>query len=307
MDYTHGLKAASVNEDVKTQADRYLAYTSTKPSLKILKTGDISVTTDGSGNGIESVEHGLGFAPSYFPFRKCTAQWTLLDASSYADSFVPDPGVANQWGGSYHHYLHMYTDRDNVYIQAKGAQPSTQYDFHYVLFLDPAESYDVSGISIPGNIGFKASRYGDDVKDTATHKLAWLSLCKSLQYYDVSYKETTLTLPLMYASPIDTSVEEGVYVDINHGLGYPPLFMPFFKSNLYGDTTETLSAPHAGLNSTTDAMNYGISAFCDDTRIRLSFWRKSDWGVSLEYWFQETVTLKCYVFTEDLTKTFSAV
>lgn len=302
MDY--GLKISTPNNDVYTQGQAALAFSSKYPSLKLIKAGDISVTTNGSGDATNSVNHGFGFAPAYFAFQKATAQWTLLDASSYANSFVSDPGTGNKWGGTYHNYLHVYTDANNIYLQAKGAAPSTTYTIHYLLFMDLAEPFSGADISVDHDYGFKVSREGTDVRDAKQVDLAYSSRYKAIQYYDVNYKTTTLTLPLMFATQVDTAPEEGTYVDINHGLGYPPFFLAYFRSDAYNPTV-SFSVPFVGLNSA-DNETDAVSSFCDATRVRISFWRKSYWyGFVDPSWSAETVTVKIYIFTEDLTKTFN--
>lgn len=303
MSIDYGLKISTPNNSVETQSDAALAFTSKYPSLKLIKSGDLSVTTDGSGNGTNQVAHNLGFAPAYFAFQKKTVQWTTLDASSYSNGYVSDPGIGNQWGGGYHHYLHVYTDGTNVYLQAKGAAVSTTYTIHYLLFMDLAESYSGNDVAVGNDYGFKVSRDGIDVRSAKQHQLSYSSRYKTIQYYDVSYKTTTLTLPIMYASPIDTPQEEGTYVDINHGLGYPPFFMAFFRRDV-GDAI-SFSVPFIGVNSSTDDWDYGVASFCDATRVRISFWRKSTWGLFVEEWPAETITIKVYIFTEDLSQSFT--
>lgn len=308
MALSYGLKIATPGSDVATQPVKDLAFTSQYPSLKIIKSGDISITTDGAGNGTVSVDHNLGFAPSYLSFRKATAQWTTLDASSHPNAYLPDIGIRNQWTDNYQFFLNMYTDATKVYVQAKDAQASTTYNLHYILFADLAQDYTGQDISVSGNVGFKVSREGIDVTEAKQYQLAYSSRYKALQYYDVNFSTYTLTLPIMFASPIDTEVEEGTYVDINHGLGYPPMYLSFFKSN-YTDTTTYVSIPYQGLNPL-DAVAYSVASFCDSTKIRLSFWRSSTFLYNSfpypNYDYQESITIKVYIFTEDLSKSFNA-
>ena len=306
MALSYGLKIATPGSDVATQLAKDLAFTSQYPSLKIVKVGDISVTTDGSGNGTSSVDHNLGFTPAFFTFRSATAQWTTLDASSYANSYIPDPGIVNSWGGDYQYTLHTYTDSTKIYLQAKGAAASTTYTIHYVLLMDIAAIYSGADVPVNNNIGFKVSREGADVMEAKQYELAYSSRYKSLQYYDVNYKTTTLTLPIMFSSPIDTYTEEGTYADINHGLGYPPFFLAFFQSNIT-NTTRSVAVPYIGVNGQ-DVFSYAVSSFCDATRVRISFWRSSTFfagSPSPNFNYEETVTVKVYIFTEDLTKTFN--
>jgi len=301
----YGLKISTPNSDVESQSDANLAFSSKYPSLKMIKSGDISVTTDGSGNGTNSVAHNLGFAPAYFAFHKATAQWTLLDGSSYANSYISDPGTVNQWGSDYHHTIHVYTDATNIYLQAKSAQASTTYTIHYLLFMDLAESYSGNDIVVDNDWGFKVSRDGIDVLEAKQHQLSYSSRYKAIQYYDVNFKVHTLTLPPMWSSVVDTQADEGTYVDINHGLGYPPFFLAFFRST-YINPTISLSVPFMGVSGI-DVFAYGIASFCDATRIRISFWRESIYllGPQPNFNYEESVVIKVYIFTEDLSQSFN--
>ncbi len=306
MSINYGLKISTPNNDAQSQTDANLAFTSKYPSLKLIKSGDISVTTDGSGDGTNSVAHSLGFAPAYFAFQKTTAAWSLLDATTYANAYVSDPGIANQWGGDNHYKIHVYTDATNIYLQAKGAAASTTYTIHYLLFVDLAQDYTGADISVDNDWGFKVSRDGVDVLSAKQYQLSYSSRYKPIQYYDVNYKVTTLTLPIMYASPIDTSQEEGTYVDINHGLTYPPFFLAFFRSDTYNSTI-SFSVPYLGVNAA-DNWSNSVAGFCDATRVRIAFWRKSFWSAPSPdpTWVAETITLKVYIFTEDMSTSFTA-
>lgn len=293
---------------VLTQLPRHLKWLSGKSTLKIVKTGDIQVTTNGSGNGTTAVAHGLPWIPAYFHYRKMTVNWPLLDASSYANSFVPDPGQANQWGGDYHKFLHVYTDATNVYLQAKDAEPSTTYTVHYILLVDLAEEYSGDDLVLHNNVGIKFSKNSSiDVRTAKQFELSHSSAYKAIQYYDVNYKTTTLTLPPVFASSLDTFQEEGTYVDILHGLTFPPMFLGYADISQGYVGRDAMIIPFAGIGPVDD-IAYGVGAFCDATRVRLSFYRNSRYGFpGAQFLNSETITLRCWIFTEDLTATFSAI
>jgi len=304
MSLNYGIKVSTPANEVLTQLDKDLAFTTKYSTIKILKAGDISVTTDGSGNGTESVTHGLSYAPAYLAYQKCTASWPFLDANTHANAYVQDPGIVNMWGSANNHALHVYTDSTKIYLQAKGATASTTFTIHYVLLLDLAEDYSGASSLFDKNIGFKVSKPGVDVLTAKPYELAFTSRCRSLQYHAVNYKTETLTLPPAWASIVDTTVEEGTYVDINHGLGYPPLFLAFFTTDHDASTPSTL-LPIVSYNSI-DGFAYMVSGFCDATKVRLSFYRMSVWWVTANpnYNYSETITLRCFIFTEDLSQSF---
>jgi hypothetical protein len=305
MSQNYGLKVSSRSNNVDTEIDKNLAFTSKFSTLKILKAGNLSVTTDGSGNGTAYYTHSLGFAPAYFASQKRTVQWSYLDSTSYSNAYVPDPGTANQWGSDYHHALHVYTDSTKIYLQAKNAQASTTYTIHYVLLIDKAQDYTGSDMSLVNDYGLKVSHPGIDVTQAKSFEMSYSTRFKSLQYYSENYKYQNLTLPTMWASLVDNPVEEGTYVDINHGLGYAPLFLAFFRSQSI-NTSYSIAVPYVGVNGQ-DLFSYGVGAFCDATRVRISFWRKSYLYLgspSPNYNYDETITVKCYIFTEDLSLSY---
>ncbi len=302
----YGIKVSTTGVDVREQTDKNLSFTTKYGGMKILRSGTLSVTTDGSGNGTSSYAHNLGFAPAYIAYQKRTVQWTTLDASSYTNGYVPDPGTANQWGSDYHHTLHVYTDGTSIYLQAKGSQASTTYTIRYILFADLAQSYSGGDNLLNNDYGFKVAKQGYNVESAKQYQLGYSSQYKALQYYDVNYKTTTLTLPKVWASPVDTYADEGTYIDINHGLGYPPLFLSYFRSGS-SNTTVSMSIPYIGVNSI-DNFAYGVGAFCDATKVRISFWRASYFvtgSPNPNYNYNETITIKCHIFTEDLSKDFA--
>lgn len=296
----YGIK---VGDNASSDADKDLKFTTKYGSLKIFATGTTSLTTDGSGDATATVAHNLGYAPAYLVFRKCNSTWTFMDASTHNNAYVP-VGTPNYWGNinDFHHALHAYTDDTNIYIKADGAKASTTYDFRYYLLVDQAEDFSGDfGGSLSTNYGFKVSKEGIDVTTAKEYELGYSSKYKSLQYYDVNYKTQDLTLDAIWSSKYDTYEEQGEYVDINHGLGYPPLFLAFFTSDQFSGSYQL---PIFSVTGFADTFTYMVSSFSDATKIRISFWRSvltnpvTDVGQSYP---QETINIKCYIFTEDMT------
>ncbi len=78
----YGVKASKPGNDVKTAVIAATQFSTKYSTLKIYLQGDTSFTTDGSGAGSVEITHGLGFAPAFYVFRKGTASFSFLDASS---------------------------------------------------------------------------------------------------------------------------------------------------------------------------------------------------------------------------------
>lgn len=300
-----------IGTNLNTDLDKDLAFTSKYGTLKIFKKGDISLTTDGSGNGSSYIEHGLGYAPAFLIFRKDTATWTFLDPTSYPDAYIPGVGVTNDWVTVYGinngdlGSIHAYTTADRLYIISAGADPNRTKDFVYYLLVEKSEAFtDPDSITKNKNIGMKVAKPGKNVLTSPEYDLGYSSKYKSLQYYPESIKEETLTLPLMFSSFVDSEVEEGCYVDFFHGLGYPPLFMAYARSSLL-NTDMMIEIPFAF--ETADggySSEYQISSFCDSTRIRVSFYRRDNFNYLMNTpsrtWLDEALVIKLYVFTENL-------
>jgi len=121
---------------------------------------------------------------------------------------------------------------------------------------------------------------------------------RALQYYQVHRQSEDLTLPEMFASPIDTFVEEGVYVDFLHDFDFPPFFLAYFED----ETGALYQVPYSEENNL-DIFNQSVSGFSDVDRVRISFWRSSTYALgSLREpaWGSETITVKVIIFDENL-------
>jgi hypothetical protein len=100
---------------------------------------------------------------------------------------------------------------------------------------------------------------------------------------------------------MDSNVQEGTYVDFEHGLGYPPMFLAW-----YNDGVSSREIPYmekVGFEVTTGYPSYEVNGFCDSTRIRIYFWRRSElnpvtWSVKHHY--AQTISIKVLPFAENL-------
>jgi hypothetical protein len=299
MTQDFGIRVAAPGQDARTALDKDVHFTTKYSTLKIFKAGTLSVTTDGSGDGTVSVNHGLGYAPGFFVFRKVTASWSFLDASSYSNAFLPVGGV-NYWApDDLHHAVHAYTDSSDLIVQIKGGATSTLYEFRYYILVDLSKAFSGTGrYGFTKDFGFKVAKPGFNVLATEEYNMAFSSKYKSLQHHSVHKMTETLTLPAMFASQVDTFEEEGTYVDFNHNLGYPPLFLAFFECS--SPSIAPTEIPYNEENSI-DATDFSVTGFADSTRVRLSFWRSSTYFISLlDNWSSMTITLHLIMFTENL-------
>lgn len=299
MDY--GIKVTKPGQDVATVTDKDAVFSTKFSTLKIYLSGTVTLTTDGSGNGSASVTHNLGFAPAFYVFRKGTAQYTFLDASSYSNAFVPETNIQSIWiPGKFE----IYSNTTQLVINASGQSAGTTYTFKYYILVDLAGDFSGNdNVNHQFDYGFKVSKEGYDVNTAKEYQLAYSSLYKSLQYFDENYQVQELTLPLMFADLEEQSVYSGTYVDINHGLGYPPFFLAFAED--FADSGYNVLVPAAiGYDTVAAPESYeSVEGFSDSTRIRLSWVRhsQSDSDGDLATTFAaKTITIKCFIFTENL-------
>lgn len=292
-----------VGSNLYTDDDKDLPFTSKYSSLKLYKWGDAQFTTDGSGAGSVSVSHGLDYTPIVVVFKKFTAQYTFLSATTYPNSYrLVNSQNAYDTSGFY-----QYADGSQLTIYATGASATTTYYFRYMIFVDLSKDYSsTTGLSLTGDFGFKVSKPGKDVFTSEEYEMAYSSKYKSLQFYDNHILSSSLTLPAMYATKYDTDAEEATYVDFNHSLGYPPFFLvysdlasaylyevPFLQIEPYGPTYEGVAE---------------VSAWCDASRVRVLFRRlsKANSGETYGYSYSATtISVKVIIFAESLTLTAS--
>jgi hypothetical protein len=300
MVQSYGLKVTKAGDSVLTEPIKTQRFNSNKGAFKIFMADDVQLTTNGSGNATATIAHNLNYAPGFFVFRKATARWTLLSSTTdYTNAFFP-VGEPNFYvkDDTLHHAISAYADEDNLYIQVNGGKPSTIMDFRYYILVDLSEAFSsTDGIALSNDYGFKVSKEGESVLTGQEYDMNFSTKYKIPQYYAVSKKTETLTLPEMFSSHYDDSAEEATYVDFNHGLGYAPLFIAHVSSDLFDDTVQV---PITSINSL-DVFAYAVNGFADATRIRIYFWRSSLFFITPQpTWPAETVTIRIYIFTEDL-------
>lgn len=300
----YGIKIGS---NILTNTDKELDDTSKYSSLKFFKWGNASFTTNGSGVGSTSITHGLGYAPIALVLNKFTAVWSspdvILPTTNYTNAYGY-LGALNWYGGGNKSIdIEVKVDDDKLYISDNGLGnllASTTYYFRYYILVDLSQAFsNASNIGMTENYGYKVSKPGKNVLTAEEYEMEHSSKYKSLQFYANHIQSTTLTLPVMNASVYDPYVEEAVYVDFEHNLGYAPLFLAYFGD--YPLTTMT-TVPFYTENGL-DTFNYNISGFSDANRIRIYFWRCSSQDSVLgtyEEFAEETLTIKCIIFTEDL-------
>lgn len=298
-----------VGSNVETESDKELQLMSGYPSMKVYKIDTVTFTIPGTGNYTYSIPHDLDYAPAFDVFVKGTASFSFLTATTYPNSWFPIGGP-NRWfnqneaGG-----LFAYSDADNLYIQSKGVFKSQTVTIKYYLYVDPAQSFSSqSGISLADDYGLKISKDGKNVLTAEEYEMEYSSKYKNMQFFTESIKEEDLTLPALWASYVDQDQEEATYVDFLHGLGYPPFFQAFFypSSGLLREVpySENGLFYDSGILYYDDTV-YEVSAWCDATRIRVTFYRRSHWLVpdfqANEVHSAQTITVRVLPFAESLT------
>ena len=269
---------------------------------------DTSLTTDGSGDGSVAITHSFGYSPAFVAWRKCTVGWDFIDpGNTYTNAFLP-VGQVNFWGDlvnasgtrlDVHNALHAYSDSSNLNIQALGANNSQQYDFRYYLLVDRAEEFTGNfGGELVNNYGFKISPDGVNVLTAKEYQLGYSSKYKALQHYEVLFKTGSLTLPAVWSSYYDQTEQEGTYIDFQHGLDYQPFFLGFYQVD---GEDEIRQFPIYSVDDL-DNINYQVSAWCDSTRVRVSFWRSVYYNpiTGSQSLAAQTINIKLYIFTENL-------
>lgn len=308
MAENHGMKVSPPGSDVKTVTDLESRFTSKFSYMKVYKWDTVTFTIPGSGNYTHTIPHDLDYAPAFDVFVKGTAAFSFLTATTYPNAWFPIGG-SNRWfnqneaGG-----LFAYSDADNLYIQAKGVFKGATITIKYYLLVDPIQEYtSASGIAITDDYGLKVSKTGKEVRTAEEYDMRFSTKYKILQYYKESIKQETLTLPEMWASYGDQEVEEATYVDFIHGLGYAPYFQAYFIPT--GSVLREVPYSENDLFYDSGALYYDdtvyeVSAWCDATRIRVTFWRKSAWVAPDWYanrtFSQQTITIRVVPFAENL-------
>lgn len=300
----YGMKASKAGQDVKTAASKDLRFNSEKGALKIFKSGDANFTTDGSGNGSVTIAHNMGYPPGFFAYRKATAKNTSMSGTTeYSNAYFP-VGAPNFYvkDDLLHHAIHAYADATNLYILCSGGKASTAMYFRYYILVEQSATFSsADSITTSNDYGFKVSKPGFDIASAKEYQLAFSSKYKILQYFSVSKKSQAITLPAMWPSEIDDTVEEATYVDFTHGLGFAPLVFVFFDSPTFSNLL--VKAP-VTLENALDYFAYSVSYFADSTRVRVYFWRWCNLLINDEGDFPaETITIRALITTEDLAGT----
>ncbi len=305
----YGLKISNPGNDVKIDDDKDLFFVSDKPVLKAFKVLNITVTTNGSGNGTTTTAHGLDYQPAFDVFIKGTARnWFDKDNNTYANSFFPIQNlVHNGWYDEFFNIV-PYVTTSNIVISISDASvPNQTFTFRVYLYVDNLRSsYSGDGLSQAGKYGMRISKEGVDVKSAKEHQLVYSTDYLALQFHNVhKYANRTITLPAQRSSIQSTPVNAGGYVDFNHGLGYQPYFKAFAFSSL--DTNKLYELPHIeGNGGSGSGSGKSWMSFCDVNKIRVSFWRQSTTSSSASSiivngdYPVETITIKIIVFTENL-------
>jgi len=307
----YGIKSGS---NLNTNTDKQVKLTSEFSTLKMYKWGDAQFTTNGDAEGSVQIAHDLGYAPMVVVWRKLTAQYTFLSATTYPNAYMYEGGW-NPYAPTDNNICSLVlADENNITIRhfpaigiplSGGNEPNTTYYFRYMIFVDQTDDFsDPSNISLTGDYGFKVSKPGVNVLTGEEYQMMYSSKYKAVQYYSNHVLSSSLTLPAMWASEIDDTVEEATYVDFNHNLGYAPYFFVYTD---YG-TSSWYQLPALEVFDASEFTLSGVSAvnsWSDSSRVRVLFTRSSYWTSTLDghVFAAKTINIKCIIFTVDLAET----
>jgi len=298
---SYGIKVSKPGYDATTASSKNLVYSSDFKTPKIYTLGDFSITTDANGNATSGVAHGLEYAPGFYVFRKGTTKANVMDGSTHANAFTPNNETFDVWW-DYSQKLGCHTDTSAIYFKATSAAGSAGYDFRYYVLLDPSEETAASG-EAGATYGLRTTQAGFDALTGKVYQSGIDSKYNTFSYHDGLVGSYNLTLPTAWASQFsDPDVEEGTYVDIIHNLSYPPFYLACVEINNQG-SLELHEIPAAWFYTdvSTDFF-WAVNSWCDDTRVRLSFWRRCKYyGYQFPNGFSEqTVTVKWIICEEPL-------
>lgn len=299
---TYGISVSKPGVNARTVSDKDSQFKGSFTTLKILKSGEAAFQTNGSGNGSLSVRHGLGFSPAFYVFRKGTASFSFLDATSYSNCYFPNPEATNEWiSGTFS----CYTTTSDLIISATSQAANTIYTFKYYIFIDLAQDFSGNQIfTLKNQYGIEIGKSGKNVKTSQDYEKSYSNKYRSLQYYKESFQAGALpSLPAMNGrvnSDTSSSIaQEGSYVDIQHGLGYPPFFLVFATS-----TSLSFLSPVVDGGGIFDTSATLIHGWCNNSIIRITHYRENTGTTSSPdgggLGGSSFINYKCFIFTEDL-------
>lgn len=282
----------SADKSIFTDKDHELTMSSKFTAFKIFKTG--VVQTDGSG--FVEVKHGLGFTPTFSVFRMGSATWqetlTGVDSNTYNNVYFPSLTGHHSWVAN-QNLVETSTSINSLYIESGGAN----IYYKYYIFYDLGQFFsDVPGSNL-GNQGLKVSFNNKNVLTSGDYNMGFTSKYKILQFNKFKSGQTQMTLPALKGSQFsDPTPQEATYLDIFHGMGYPPFFLAFNIDPSYSSTIWR-EIPDNG-DSAVGVVDK-VSSWCDATRIRISWWRKTSYATGVSH-NATTITIKWLIFDEDL-------
>lgn len=291
----HGLSISSVGQDALQQRLRDRSYDARFSAPKIYMRRYVTITTNGAGAGSGGFVHNLGYAPTPYVWRKATASFSFLDATSYTNTFHPVPGTYSPWI-SFHHTTNVYTDSNRLRIEIQAAA-STSYTFLCFLLVNEAEVNQLAGIPTTNSYGLKTSLKNNDADLAREQKIGFSSEYQTLQYYPGMVTDYgTISLPAINGDFFDQNPQEGTYIDFMHTLRYPPFFLAYAQES---GSQDRMSLPFGNIINNGDGTNFALTGWCDRSRIRITFYREADYS-NVTYPASGNIGIRLFVFTEDL-------
>lgn len=188
------IKVAKQGYDAETADEKNLRFTSDRACLVELQIGIKAITTDGSGNATDYVEHNLGYYPSVIMFEK---------------GFFPD----GKWYASTGYDWKVTTTRINFTLT--GYDPNTTYYFHYRISGNRQDNAVGSGNNnVTGKLRLSKSGYDAETEQDARN-MQFFSGANILKVDEDLSDSITQQIGLSYPYP--------TVITIPHNLGYPPV------------------------------------------------------------------------------------
>lgn len=197
---TYGIKISRSGYDVKTCADRELAFSSSWPSLKIQSSGSATIADTGAQ---VLATHGLGYCPAFIimvdsQLRNTGTEVIFPGLEQYVISTTTElkwTAGTGTWGSPVNVYYHIFVDDlENGYAS-------------------PSYNAGDTTIGNTGTYGIKAVTEGHNVNDT--------------DYRDYS-AISSLRSSMVHMIETGTAAGNGTKT-VTHNLGYEPVFLLYGK------------------------------------------------------------------------------
>ena len=283
-----GFKVSGQGNDVKTTAKSDLLSYSEGLSFKTFLSGTTTLTLDGTGAGIKTITHNLGFAPAFMTFLKSSAV-SPSNGTTYPNCYFSPVGYDNKFLRSVSDF-EAYSDATSLYIQVWGGTPLTTITLSYFIFADIVSAFTSDVYKGTKDMGIKIAKEGLSASESSLYELTMNSNYPPMKFKKGDMGTSTLHLNA-FTGPVGGF--QTMVTEIPHNKGYIPVFLVSYQVS-GGPLFRT---PFMTLNGL-DQPDYWVEAFVDATKLRLAITRQlvSEWSTHNA----EDVTFKYLIFSEPI-------